>query len=151
MKSGKIAGALLISMGATLASTTAHADHLPLNVAFGAGAGALLGKSFGGRDGALVGGALGAVAGVALSSHRGGPAYAQPVYVQPAYVPQQVVYAPPPAVVYQQPRVVYAQPQVVYGPAPVYVTPAPVRYYRHDHHRGHHGWEREGREYRGWR
>lgn len=139
MKNIKIAGSALIATAAlcgALVSTSAAADNLPLNVAIGAGAGALLGKSFGGRDGALVGGALGAVAGVALSSYRSGPSYPTQAYGQPAYVPQQVVYAPPP-------RVVYPQPQVVYGPAPVYVTPAPVAYYRHGHH-DRHGWERHG-------
>jgi hypothetical protein len=161
MKTIKIAGGALIAAAAlcgSIVSTSAAADNLPLNTVIGAGAGALLGNSFGGRNGALVGGLLGAAAGVAISSQRqavayGPPVYQQQGYAQQGYAQQQYEYAAPPVYAppaYAQPAPVYVQapvyaPAPMYAPAPIYVAPRQVGYYGYGHH------ERHGWEHRHWR
>lgn len=76
------------------------------------------------------------------------PAYAQPVYVQPApvYVQPAPVYVQP-RPVYAPPAPVYYRPQVAYVPAPVYradwAPPGHVKHWHKKHNRHQHpGYDR---------
>ena len=68
---GKVASAMLLSVGLLSLAPPAHADELRtiLGGGVGAAAGTILGQSVGGRSGAVIGGALGGAAGAAVTTH----------------------------------------------------------------------------------
>ena len=90
---------LALALG-LLSSGAALADDAVLGALIGAGAGAVVGHSVGGRDATIIGGAIGAAAGAAIGSQHTAsrveyvapPVYAAPAYPQRAYYPPQEVY-----------------------------------------------------------
>ena len=126
--------AMVVSLG-LLTAGVAMADDAVIGALIGGGAGALVGRSIGGRDATIIGGAIGAAAGAAIGSDRSRVRYEQRVeYYNPApvYVAQETYY---PAPVY------YAPPPVRVSPPTVYYVEGrrlPDRHWRHHDHR----WDR---------
>ncbi|WP_301103204.1 glycine zipper 2TM domain-containing protein [Propionivibrio sp.] len=89
-------GITLTLAACLLSSTVAMADDAVWGALLGGGAGAIAGRSIGGRDGTIIGGVLGAAAGAAIGSERGRSRVeysAPPVYyAQPARFAQRPIY-----------------------------------------------------------
>lgn len=126
--------AMIFSIG-LLSANLAMANDAVLGALLGGGAGAVVGRSIGGRNSTVIGGALGAAAGAAIGSNYRNP---RAEY----YPPSPVYYGPP---VYSSPQVYYTRP-VRIQQRPVYYVQN--RYYREswrdDHHHGRN-WDRHDR------
>lgn len=83
---------IVILLSSFLLPPLAHASSLTsdavLGAVIGSAAGAAIGSSTGNRNGAIIGAAIGGAVGTSIST--------RPVYNEPRYVKERVVYMPPP-------------------------------------------------------
>jgi hypothetical protein len=134
-----------------LASTASYAGDRALAVLLGTGAGAVIGRSVGGRDGAVIGATAGALLALSAQNQRRDQQYGNGrQYNQPA---SQVYYSAPLPTYQQQ----YEQHYQQINPAfqVVYERQYPSHYQQqaweqHRHHEWRHEHFRERREYNGW-
>jgi hypothetical protein len=131
---------LALSLG-LLSANAALADDAVLGALLGGGAGAVVGRSIGGRDATIIGGALGAAAGAAIGSEHRRRARVD-------YAPAPVYYDAPPAYSHYSPPPPAYYPQQVYYTQPMRVEAPPVYFVEDGYYRG--GWRHHHRHDRDW-